>query len=337
MGMRWGRLGAGLLAAALAHDAVAAELILEKVVLISRHGVRSPTETHPPLADVASRPWATWPVPPGYLTPRGEKLASLMGAYYRQRYASLLPAKGCPAPNLVYLWADIDQRTRRTGEGLLAGLFPGCGLPVQSASTDKADPIFHPVRAGVCSIDGERGRAAVLDRVGGNLETALKQHSRSVRRLQSVLDCCAPKLCRDRGAERCTLLTMSSAVEVRPKDGSVGLLGPIPIGSTASEVFLLEYAQGLPRRQVAWGRVRSSSDLRTLLPLHRVQFDLIERTSYLAGRQGSALLNQILEALRPAPERTSGAPAAVPAESKLVIYVGHDTNLANIGGILGVH
>ena len=45
---------------------------------------------------------------------------------------------------------------------------------------------------------------------------------------------------------------------------------------------------------------------------------------------------QVFETLRQTAERTSRPQDQVPPESKLVIYVGHDTNLANIGGMLGV-
>ncbi len=70
--------------------------------------------------------------------------------------------------------------------------------------------------------------------------------------------------------------------------------------------------------------------------LHSLEFELVERTRHLARRQGSALLQQVFETLRQTAERTSRPQDQVPPESKLVIYVGHDTNLANIGGMLGV-
>jgi 4-phytase/acid phosphatase len=273
------------------------------------------------------------------LTPRGEQLAARMGAYYRAHYAGrgLLPARGCPDPNAVHVWADVDQRTRQTGVGLLEGMFPGCGLPVRNGPTDKPDPMFHPVRAGVCSVDADRARAAVLERAGGNLDRLLRAQREPLRQLQAVLGCCAPKLCQAIAKNRCTLTTLPAALDIRHKDGSVRLTGAIPIGSTASEIFLLEYAQGLPLNRVAWGRASSPAAIRSLLRLHRVQFDLIERTPYLAARQGSALVHQVLETLRETAEGSSTPPSAVPAESKLVVYVGHDTNLANIGGMLGLH
>jgi 4-phytase/acid phosphatase len=95
-------------------------------------------------------------------------------------------------------------------------------------------------------------------------------------------------------------------------------------------VFLLEYAQGM------WGRASSPDQINALLKLHGLQFDLIQRTPYLAKRQGSALVRQVLETLRQTAEGQSDPIRPVPPEAKLVIYVGHDTNLANIGGTLGV-
>ena len=44
---------------------------LEKVVVVSRHGVRSPTQSVETLASWSPRQWPEWGVEKGYLTPRG--------------------------------------------------------------------------------------------------------------------------------------------------------------------------------------------------------------------------------------------------------------------------
>src|SRR5437899_1411598 len=107
-----------------------AELLLERVVMLSRHGVRAPTMSNDTLAQFSSRPWPTWPTPIGYLTPRGKALAKLMGAYYRAMLTrrGLFTADDCPSPGLVHVRADLDQRTIATGVALLEGLFPNCEL-----------------------------------------------------------------------------------------------------------------------------------------------------------------------------------------------------------------
>ena len=309
-------LWAALLVAVFVGDAAsAADDELLSAVVVSRHGVRSPTATQPPLATIAADPWPSWSVPPGYLTQRGAELARLLGGYYRESYVAqgLLPAQGCP-PGDVFAWADVDQRTRATAEALLKGMFPDCGLTPGHRTDAKIDPLFHPTRAGTCRIDPAQAREAVLDRVGGNFTIITAAHRSELAAMQSVLKCCAPAVCRASGATApCTLGELSNAIA--GSHDRVRLAGPIAIGSTASEVFLLEYAQGLPENQVAWGRASTPQAMRPLWRLHTLQFDLMQRTPYLAARQGSALVQRILATM---PWRLNGRADVQPASRSQV-------------------
>jgi 4-phytase/acid phosphatase len=65
--------------------------------------------------------------------------------------------------------------------------------------------------------------------------------------------------------------------------------------------------------------------------LHTTAFDLEQRTRYIAGRQGSALVKKILLALQ---SKTDGTPGTAPPGAKFVAYVGHDTNISNVAGML---
>jgi len=104
---------------------------LERVVLLQRHGIRSPTDSPAKLDRYSAQPWPSWPVAPGELTDAGRRALAVMAAYVRSRYTDLglLPRAGCPAPGLIYVWADsTDERTRVSGAVMAAGLAPGCGL-----------------------------------------------------------------------------------------------------------------------------------------------------------------------------------------------------------------
>ena len=329
-------LRAAVIAAVLVvNDAAhAADDELLSTVIVSRHGVRSPIAGTSSLARIAADPWPSWPVPPGHLTPRGAELARLLGVYYRDYYVAqgLLPAQGCPQPDAIFAWADIDQRTRVTAQSLLDGMFPDCGLRPGYRVDAKADPLFHPTRAGICRIDPGRARQAVLARIGGNFRTVLSTHQRELAAMQSVLKCCAPAICRASGAAApCALRDLPTAII--GSDDRIRLSGPIAIGSTAAEIFLLEYAQGLPAREVAWGRAASPEAMRPLWRLHTLQFDLMQRTPYLAARQASALVNRVIATMRESIDSDGNARPG----RKLTLFVGHDTNLANIGGMLGMH
>ena len=93
----------------------AAPLHLVRVVVVTRHGVRPPTQTNADLAKYSDQPWPDWPVEPGDLTPHGGETVRLMGETVREAYRAqhLLPRTGCAGAGQVTVWADgADQRTR---------------------------------------------------------------------------------------------------------------------------------------------------------------------------------------------------------------------------------
>jgi len=66
------------------------------------------------------------------------------GAAYRALYSAegLFSRAGCPPIDSIYIWTDLDQRTKATGTALLEGLAPGCGLKPRDAEA-TIDPLFH--------------------------------------------------------------------------------------------------------------------------------------------------------------------------------------------------
>ena len=141
---------------------------LRMVVILSRHGVRSPTWTQARLDSYSANPWPRWGVPPGNLTSRGYELIKRVGSFDRASLAQagLLTAKGCDDASKVYIWADTDQRTIATGKALAEGLFPGCPPAIHGLPAGQNDPLFHPAARGVRT---RRGRCGI-DRTPGSLE-----------------------------------------------------------------------------------------------------------------------------------------------------------------------
>lgn len=307
---------------------------LESVVIVSRHGVRSPTRTKPPLQQLSPQPWPTWPVQPGQLTARGAALVEQMGRYYGAwlREQRVLPAGTCPASGEVYAWADVDQRTRLTGDALLRGIAPGCGLTAaHQASLDKADPVFHATESGVCALDPQQARRAIDERLGaGGLASLSSTYAATLGRMSDVLQFRASPSCiQSPQPDQCRYEALPNQVQIDETGRHLRLDGPLGIASTVSEVFLLEYAQGLPAGQVAWGRITGDADWQRLLQAHNAQFDLMAKTPYLAQRKGTPLLADVTAALEQA---SSGTHA--PTGNRVYLLGAHDTNLANLAGML---
>jgi 4-phytase / acid phosphatase len=86
---------------------------------------------------------------------------------------------------------------------------------------------------------------------------------------------------------------------------------------------------------VGWGRV-DSNKLRELMQLHTASSDIERRTSYIARIQSSNMLSHILDSMQQAIAQKPVAGALSKPSDRLLVLVGHDTNLANISGALGL-
>ena len=330
-------LAAGLFAAPLS-AAAAGDEVLQKMVIVSRHGVRTPTIPPAELDGWSSRAWPSWNEPMGNLTARGAQLAKLLGQYHREYLAAeqALPEQGCPPRGSVYVHADLDERTRATAQALIDGMAPGCGISYRTKPDATIDSLFHPVAAGVCRLDALAAQTSVLQRVAGDLNSVPRDYKPSFDTLQMGMDCCKPALCNAFGKpDGCKLADLPTALSAQPNGTGIALIGALAIASAATEIFLLEYAEGMDASQVAWGRLNPAQMLQTFR-LHTEAFDLIERTPYLARRQGSALLMRAAAAVTSGRSSGLGAVDNAVRDAKFVAFVGHDTNIANLAGIMDV-
>jgi 4-phytase/acid phosphatase len=307
----------------------AASTELKYVVIISRHGVRSPTWTSDRLNQFSADPWPDWGVPPGYLTARGRTLVTLMGAYYREWLAAenLLARNGCEPPGRVYVWADTDQRTLESGRAIAEGLQPGCGVQVHSLLNGESDPLFDPIEAGLAKPDLEAAAKAVRDRIGLPGNEFLERHQPTFALLQQVLT-------GGRAAKEMPFTT-PSGIDVAMSGGTIDLEGPLRTASTLSENLLLEYANGFPDSQLGWGRLNAET-LARVLELHTTYAELMRRTPYLARVRGSNLLAHVLRSLEQAATGGTIPGAMGERDNRVLIVAGHDTNLSNLSGMLGL-
>jgi 4-phytase/acid phosphatase len=312
---------------------------LKLVVMVSRHGVRSPTGKTDQLNQYSTQPWPAWSVPPGYLTEHGAHLMTLFGAFDREQLAAegLFPATGCADAEHIRIIADSDQRTRETGIALAAGLAPGCVLAVTALPEGTPDPLFHSLEAGVGQPDKLLATAAVAGRIGNNPLGISEAYRPQLEALQQVLHGCAPgPACPSAGAQPPkSIFDIPSSLAPGKGDHLVELHTPLSLASTMAENLLLEYTEGMDAANVGWGRV-DIHKLRELLQLHTASEDIAQRTGYVARAQSSNLLFHILQSME---QEAAGHPAAgalTKPGDRLLILVGHDTNLANIGGALGL-
>jgi 4-phytase/acid phosphatase len=255
-----------------------------------------------------------------------------MGASYRKGtladlFRTSYPGE-CPE---AFFWADRDERTLMTARALVGGLVGGpntpwaaCNLPVRETTeaTDPPpiDPVFHPTRA--LSSKGCKPPAAENPPVSQGY----------VGLVQDVVKCCSENLCKQMDPPRTSCELKDLMADKKTQDKAYDFI------QSFGEILLFEYAQRFEGNNFAFGNPQypptKNGKWMELLAIHADLFNKMQRNSSVALPQGANLLYHMAYAIK------YGAPLIPPSTkgppSKVVVYVGHDTNIANVAGLLGL-
>ena len=299
--------------------------VLDKVVQVSRHGVRPPTESNEKLlTSVTQRQWPIWLVPLGNLTGHGYTGAVEMGRYRGQvlRTAGLIP-KGCPDASQLLVHASPLQRTKATAQALLDGMFPGCGFqPTYVAG--KQDALFQANEMPFAALDPDKAKAGIFKALGGSIEAAQARYKPYEEKLREVA--CLP------GAD-CPYGKQPWVLEENAK-GRFSIKG-LSAGANMGEVFRLEYSQGLPLDKVAFGNARTPAEVSSLMVLTKAKYDFLNDIPYIASRGASELMNQISLELKQGTSFAKKDAPGTPPDVPLMLLVAHDTNISYLRTMLG--
>lgn len=293
---------------------------LEKVVEISRHGVRPPTPGQRKEMEAATRrAWPRWRTADGELTDHGYRAVvnkgRAEGDYYRQ--LGLFPA-GCPDAQAVYVRASPLQRTRATAQAMLDGAFPGCGVIVHHVDGD-IDPLFQTEKLAVAQRDPQQELAAVST-AAGDLRALQRQLQPAVQQLKA-------SVCQS--VENCPFFDRPWQLK-QTRSGHVYVQGLSAMASMV-ETLRLAWSENLPLSEVAFGQITRAAQISALLPLLTANYDLSNDVLYLARRRGSMLLNAVTENLK---QGITPDDAGLP-DTRWLLLVAHDTNIAMLRTLIG--
>jgi 4-phytase/acid phosphatase len=310
---------------AAAHAAAGDDgLQLERVVMLMRHGVRPPTKATVGPPGTADKPWPAWGTGFGELTWHGYDAVKLLGDWDRVHWESLglLPADRSLDGTELAMEASYKTRTQDTARALAEGMMPGCPVAIPHADDAKHDFLFHPLATGKPDYDAaaaiEQARARQPQ---GGMAQEIRDNAGLFALLDEALGCCTPTTCGDGKARACDLSRWPAALG-SGDDGAVSVGDPFSLASTIGQTFLLEYLEGMPMKDVAWGRV-DEAEIGKLLEFHVLKYKYEARTPYVALRTAAPLASRMLDALENGP--------------KLTVLAGHDTNIAQLGGFFDLH
>jgi len=312
--------------------AVAAAPAPDRVIIVSRHGVRRqfPSSVFnfslyaPGLHfDTADSAWGAGDEGMGKLTQHGYDAVERMGAYQAMRYKALI--SGCEGA-FVYCEEHMP-RDEKTAEAFFKGL--GCPLPsLHSEGVEYLiDQGSHPRGdQGQCALGTQ---AQVEGRVGGSIDEYLRLYLPLIRKLSSVLGCCDPSLCGKPPGSDCSLEELPSGWD--PKRWYTTFYGPLYAGKYFAEWFELTMLNGM---DFAWGKltIEEVMELSAFVTQYRAfEFDLIAARPF-----GSALLTHLTASLQQWAEGATLEAVGHPRDTSLVYYAAHDTNILYLAELLNL-
>ncbi len=300
-------------------NAASADYELEKVLIFSRHGLRSPVEKDPQeMAKYSPYAWAKWDVPSGYLTAKGTVLETYFGQYLGQWLADkgLLTTGRCASGEGIFAYANGVQRTIATGQAILAGAFAGCNVQLQHHGKigSEKDPIFNthahnPSKALIESAKSKVDLNALQQKLAPNYAL-----------LSEIIDYKNSPNCLQKG--ECDL--GGKLGEYSIKDGkSVKITGSISTGKKIVSALLLAHYVGKPDSEIANGNVDSQEKWRVINEIKNEYYrTLFKNNAALAQNASYPLLAFIQQQLS--------------SENKISLLVGHDSNIVALLSALGV-
>lgn len=305
-----------LSAGAQAQDTAAPEgYQLQQVLIMSRHNLRAPLANNGSVLEQSTaKAWPQWDVPGGQLTTKGGVLEVYMGHYMREWLAQqkLVTSGECPPENAVYAYANSLQRTVATAQFFITGAFPGCGIAVHhQPQMGTMDPTFNPV----ITDDSPAFREKALQAM--EKERQGMQLTESYKLLETMIDYRNSPSCKEK--QVCSLSegkdTFSADYQQEP-----GVSGPLKVGNSLVDAFTLQYYEGFPKDQVAWGEITSDKQWQVLSKLKNGYQDSLFTSTAVAQNVAKPLVKYIDNALV-----GEGA-----SKAKVTLLVGHDSNIASL-------
>jgi len=309
-----------MIAAAMAVPAAMAQTVpqgyqLQQVLIMSRHNLRAPLANNGSVLEQSTpKKWPEWDVPGGELTTKGGVLEVYMGHYMREWLVAqkLLAAGECPAPESVYAWANSLQRTVATAQFFINGAFPGCDIPVHhQEKMGTMDPLFNPVITDESASFSQQAIKA--------METQ-RQHyalNDSYKLLEKIIHYQQSPACKEK--QQCSLAQGSDTFSAKYQQ-EPGVSGPLKVGNSLVDAFTLQYYEGFPMDQVAWGEIKTEQQWRLLSKLKNSYQDSLFTSADVARNVAKPLVKYIDKTLV---EEVANAP-------KITLLVGHDSNIASL-------
>ena len=301
------------------------EYTLNRVVVLSRHNIRSPLSgSGSLLGDITPHDWFEWTSNPSELSLRGAMLETLMGQYFRLWLESegLFPENYQPEDGAVRFYANAKQRTQATARYFSAGLLPVAVVPIERhAEYDTMDPTFNPMITFLTDEYAQDAIAQIAEKGGEDgLEGIHAQLLDAIQLLMDVTDMNESEAYQS--GKFGDLLKDETAIHLEVgKEPSMS--GPIKTATSVADALTFQFYETADDKEAAFGHDLTREDWLKIHSIVDTYSDMLFTAPLISVNLAHPLLQEILSELT-----VDGR--------KFSFLCGHDSNVASVLSALGV-
>ena len=296
-----------------------AGMTLDKVVVLSRHNIRSPLSgSGSLLGDITPHPWFAWTSNPSELSLRGAMLETLMGQYFRLwlEKEGLFPENYRPDENAVRFYANAKQRTLATARYFSAGLLPVAETWIEShVPYDTMDPTFTPALTFVTGEYARDAEAQIAEKGGiAGLQGIQAGLADAISLLMDVTDMEESESYRS-GAYG-DLLSDPTVLSLQ-EGREPGMTGPVKTATSVADALTLQYYEEPDAVKAAFGHDLSEAQWQKIHTIVDTYTEILFTAPLVSINVAHPLLQEIRSELT--------------AENRKFSFLcGHDSNVASV-------
>ncbi|MFZ3046041.1 MAG: hypothetical protein WA151_09020 [Desulfatirhabdiaceae bacterium] len=326
------------------------DTILKQIIFFGRHSIRSSTYDPSSLAQFAVDAYPDFDgVPKGYLTPRGQTAAGLLGSYFHEYLLleGLLTGDAETDVSQSYFRANSIQRSNITAAKFGSGLIPGVTIPVHSyriadgSTSAEPDPVFDPILANVVTVDPARAVAEVIGifNSGSAIASAYSGELSLIRNVlyppgtQPIPG--APNGSTDPTSQISHPITLTASTSTLYTGGVINVGGLNAIFA-ATDPFVMQYADNFLLEDVAWGRL-SLHSLSQQTRFTSLMFNIQMLPPYLNQVQSSNAAAHVIRTMKQAVIGEKIPGAFGDPGSRSIVIISSDAYVAGLAGLLKLH
>ena len=282
---------------------------LEKILIFSRHNVRSPTVTlSKTLNQITHFDWQ-WTSGPGELSLKGGILETAMGQYFRKylENENFITAQYVPTEGEFRFYANSRQRTFATAKFFSSGLLPVANVEIEHKyKLEKMEEMFENDFEGT----GENFREKIIAKLFSennvkNFAELTEKFKPSTDLIERTVDFKNSSYAKRNNLQH--FPKNDFAVEVSEKN-SVTFKGGLHTATGISDALLMQFYENPSRI--------NEKQLEKIMQLHDIETDAIFADSTSAGIAAEPLLKFIYDELL--------------SDRRFSFICGHDTNIRAI-------